>query len=289
MERIILNEKYFNELKLLDSSMSSYICLTKKGEIVKLFTPIYIKACYISNIDLEDKILNKGHYYISNEIVVPNAIIYNVNGEVCGYKTTRIMGRNLNEIEDNLSLSDKCDLNRFTMEHRILEEIVKKNKDIVFPDLCTCDNIIKSNNGRYKFIDYDGMQIGDYKAVQMSTTLDETRYDYSVSKYSKDDLFTKNLDKKSLILLYFLSTFNVNINMVGTINEFSKEKITLEEIFYDLGITDLELYDKVKRIFDDSVDNVYLEDTIERLAKDYKLQIEHVLPGGACIKRLIKR
>ena len=101
-------------------SDASYTFTTKKGEIIKLFTPLYLKACEVAGINLEDKILNKGHYYISNDIVVPNAIVYNINGQVCGYKIIRIIGKSLNEIESKLSLKYKCNLNSFTKEHRIL-------------------------------------------------------------------------------------------------------------------------------------------------------------------------
>ena len=65
----------------------------------------------------------------------------------------------------------------------------------------------------------DGLVLADAKV------LNEHNIDY------QKDLFTKNLDKKSLILLYFLCTFHVDLNKVGIISPVTKTVITLDEIF----------------------------------------------------------
>ena len=124
----------------------------------------------------------------------------------------------------------------------------------------------------------------------MSTSLGNQEKHY-IKKYLKgENLFNKNLDNKSLIILYFLDVFNINLNNIGLINPFTKKPITLENVFDELNLQDYRLYEKVSKIYNDNENNEYLGEDIERIAKDYKMTIlPYPMINGANVKRLIKK
>ena len=287
IKQTITNE-FISSLTKLTETDIAIIFMTKQGEIVKLFRPEILGFFSMVGLDYEGKILNRENYNISHEIIKPNTAYYDKSGRFCGFKTRHANGIDYNTLDSNLTLLERTNLEKYNKLYRRLERIVKKNKDIVFPDLCTCDNIFV-NGDNIELIDYDGMQIGKYKAASMSTSMHEEKYDYYVPKYWKRDLFTKNLDKKSLIILYFLTTFNVDLTKVGFINPFTKQPITLEEMFNLIGLEDYEMYDKVSKIFDDNVDNEYLGETVDKIAKDYNMTVYPESNNGIYLKKLIKK
>ena len=73
------------------------------------------------------------------------------------------------------------------------------------------------------------------------------------------------------------------------INPLDHKVITLGEIFNLIGLEDYEIYEKVSKIFDDSKDNEYLEDSIDKIEKDYSLFVYPESRNGIYLKRLIKR
>lgn len=287
LKQTITNE-FISSLTKITETDIAIIFMTKEGEIVKLFRPEILGFFSMVGLDYEGKVLNRENYSISHEIVKPNTAYYDKSGRFCGFKTRQAKGLDYNTIDTNLSLPERMDLERYNNLYRRLERIVKKNKDIVFPDLCTCDNIFIDGNN-IELIDYDGLQIGKYKAASMSTSMHEEKYNYYVPKYWKKDLFTKNLDKKSLIILYFLTTFNIDLTKVGFINPITKIPISLEEMFNIIGLEDYEMYDKVSKIFNDNVDNEYLGESVEKISKDYKMIVYPENRNGIYLKRLMKK
>jgi len=289
MKKQTLSNEYLQSLKLLTSNEFSQIFITKEGEIVKLFTPFYLNIYYnVVNVNLEAKLLNKDKNYISEEINKPNTIFYSRKGMAVGFKMKPAQGINYNYFIKKLSPQEEIDLPRLNNIHKNLEHIIKKNEDIVFPDICTLDNIFIDSKDQIELIDYDGMQIGKYKAIEISTTLDERKNNYYIPKYWQKELFTKNLDIKSLIVTYFLTVFHIDLNQVGVISPFTHNPITLDETFYIVGLDDYEIMDKVSKIFNGNVDNVYLEDSYDKLSKDYNLEI-HPISQNAYIKRLVRK
>ena len=288
MRKVILNDiKIISEISKTDSAK---IFLTSTGELLKLFLPEMLKLLNLINYDMEKKILSVDNYKMHNRIIKPNAGVYLNNGMFCGYLMNRAKGVDYNTFSNNATYKQLTDLEKYKVIHSQIENIVKKSPDIVFPDLCTCDNIFIDKES-VQLIDYDGFQVGNYPTMVMSTSLGNQEA-YYIKKYLKgDNLFNKNLDKKSLIILYFLDTFNIDLNKVGVINPFTRKPVTLANVFEEINLDDYRMYEKVSKIFDDSVDNEYLGEEIERLAKDYKLiMLEPNLKiNGAYIKRLIKK
>ena len=70
-------------------------------------------------------------------------------------------------------------------------------------------------NGNFKLIDYDGMQIKDNKSMVIARVLSSDGQYNKVSKYGNGHfLYTPELDKKSIIILYMIFVFHVSYNFV---------------------------------------------------------------------------
>ena len=183
MKKQTLTKEFLETLTPVSFNYTNRLYKTKEGEFVKIFTPIILNLYNSIHVNLEAKLLNKEKYFISEDIKTPNTIYYSQKGFAVGYKMKPAIGINYNEFDKTLTLQEELNLMRFNHIHKKLEEIVKKNKDIVFPDLCTCDNIHIGQKDKIELIDYDGLQIGKYKAIQMSTTLNELENNYYIPKY----------------------------------------------------------------------------------------------------------
>ncbi len=94
------------------------------------------------------------------------------------------------------------DLMSYAKIHSQIENNIKKGNKlgIVFPDLCTTENIRITEEEKVIFIDYDGLQIKEMPAVGFSDFLG-TPEEVLTSKYYDfgTGLFTKEIDIKSAI------------------------------------------------------------------------------------------
>lgn len=288
MKKRILTRNLINNLTLYKTTGNATIFKMKNGDILKIFSPFYLTMAKIGGINLERKIEDSEKVKLSDEIKKPVMSFYDEKNTFIGYSCNPATGISYNEREDTLSLSQREDLYMYGDIFTKLEKIVKES-DAVFPDLCTCDNIFIDENNNIQLIDYDGLQVGNQKVMQISTTLGDDRMYYN-SKYMKNDLFTKNLDKKSLILLYFLSAFNTNLNMVGKKIPETGEIITLDMFFEFLGIEDYDFMNKVSKIFNDKVENEYLGESLYDIAESYNMiAIPAPMRKGYYVKRLTRK
>ena len=88
------------------------------------------------------------------------------------------------------------------------------------------------------------------------------------------------------IFLYFVDVFGINLASVNRINPYTGQMITLDEIFYTINLQDLDIQQKVWKLYQTYIPNEFLGDDIYKLAEQYKL-VE--LFPNAPIKRLVKR
>lgn len=286
-------QKYnIKDLKLTGQILAcTYLSTTiklKDGSVIKLFKPEMLAALKDEGYDLEGKILNSENTTHSKEIVAPTSSVYYPNGSFAGYTMPYIRGISYNERDEKLTRKEHENLKMFAQNHSKLEKVLKDNPNIVFPDFCTCDNIIIEKSGNIRLIDYDGLQVDHFQSPSFSTTLGSIQ-EHTIDKYMNDDtLFTKELDKKSSIYLYFLSTFNVNLDKVGTINPISGKIITLQDIFMGINLDNPDLCHKVWKLFQDNKENEYLDDTVFDIADKYNLKIINQY-GHNYHKRLSKK
>lgn len=239
-----------------------------------MFNPNFLFDQKLGGIDIEAKILDAVELKHSPEIIVPNYAAYDNCGRFLGYNCDPAKGIDYNTYYDNLSIKQHCDLISFATIHSRIESVIKKNPNIVFPDLCTVDNIFIDANKNVSFIDYDGLQVGKHRSVSISTNLGNPKqYIFKPKYFNRQILFTKELDKKSLIMLYFTSVFNIDLNKVGTIDPFDGKPITLDDVFSILNLDDPDLCHKVWKLFQDNQPNEYLGNDMFRIADKYDLKV----------------
>ena len=285
----VVQKKDIKVVKELYSSDSSKVYRTADGSVLKIFTPFVFKLYNVAGVSLEEKIVNSGRIESLPEVIIPTAAVYDED-KFIGYTMKYVKGQTYNELEDKLTIGQRTNLKMYAHIYHKLENIVSRgnSKGIIFPDLCTTDNIIITPDGRIRLIDYDGLQIGKYKTVGISSNIGE-QSQYLIPKYQKDFLFNSNLDKKSLIELYFLDAFNTNIEIVGCYNPFIGRRITLDDIFENLGLEDDDLKHKVWKCFQADVDNDFLGDDVDRIADLYRLVILPQSFGKFYFKKLVKK
>lgn len=286
MEKVILEDLEIRDQ--IYNSETSFAFELSNGKILKVYTPFSLAVYNKCNIKLERKILDAKPLLNVPEIIVPESAVYNDKG-FCGYISKKAEGIDYNEYDNRLSLADRGNLKMYADNYTKLESIVKRGNEagIVFPDLCTCDNIFVDANGNFSLIDYDGLQVGNYVTPILSTSLGE-QDQYFCSKYCKNYLFTPELDKKSLIILYFLETFNVNLNTVGKINPVTNTKVTLDFIFNTIGLDDYDIQNKVWKCLQSKYKNEFLGDDVYRVAECYDMTA-FPIGDGKHLKKLIKK
>ena len=99
-------------------------------------------------------------------------------------------------------------------------------------------------------------------------------------------LFTKEINIRSAIFLYFVDVFGINLASVNRINPYTGQMVTLDEIFSIINLQDVDIQQKVWKLYQTYIPNEFLGDDIYKLAEQYKL-VE--LFPNAPIKRLVKR
>ena len=219
MQKYYLNDLFKDmviEIGESETKTATIYYLPRTNQVLKVFQPKFLYFLKSIGINMEEKILLSEKLNISPEIIKPTSIVYDNNGNFIAYTTPYQKEKNFNQWDINSTLSEKEDLSRYAKIHYNIEKIVKNSPDIVMPDLCSCDNILVGKNDTIKLIDYDGLQTKNIPTFSISSSLGDQLQYFNSSKYYQGRLFTKELDKKSLIILYFFSAFNVDLNKVGT-------------------------------------------------------------------------
>ena len=289
MKKKILQEHDLRGSKVLAQTETARIIQLNNGSILKFYHQGVVEIQKLINIDVEAKILAAEPIKHSPEILIPTSAVYLPNGKFCGYIMPRANGIDFNSYDDRLTVEQREDLSKYAEMHYKLESILRRNPNIVFPDFCTCDNIFVDSQNNIQLIDYDGLQVGAHRTLSISTSLGESAALLDNPKYCIDRrFFTKEVDKKSSIILFYLTAFNIDLNKVGMINPCTGRKITLDDIFQCLNLDDPDICHKTYKIFNDNQTNEYLGKDIFNLAEKYNM---HIISnsGNISIKRLTKK
>lgn len=273
MKKILIDDLYSKLSQILSEKEGKSIVYSMKGGMIaKIFDTDYLNRLLDIGYNLEEKILNSKTIEEVPEIIVPSAPIYMSNGNFVGYTMPEAEGISYDEYNNGKLKYDyksSCDLYRYASEFSKLENIIKKSNDIVYPDILSRNNTFFDGDN-FQFIDYDGIQVNGYLSQTSSSSLGR-KSDYQNTKYMNGNLFNKNLDIKSLIYLYFYTVFGVDLGKIDNEYSFDKE-YAIESIFNDLCIDDEELKEKVFRLYSDEP-NIYLGDTVNKIADNYKMDI----------------
>lgn len=289
MKKRIIYINTFKSGKLLSKGEDATVIELNDRSVLKVFHPETIDICKKCGVDVESKILNAVPIKNSPEILVPTSAAYYEDGAFLGYTMSRASGISFNMYDKNLTIEQRRDLKKYASVHHKLESVLRRNKDIVFPDFCTCDNIFIDKRGNIQFIDYDGLQVGKHRTMSLSTSLGDAEDIIKNPKYfTRDMYYTKDLDKRSSIILYFLCAFNVNLTKVGQIDPTTGRTVTLDDVFSAINLDDLDVCHKVWKIFQDNESNEFLGDDVFRISEKYDLNL--LVPGeGFYIKKLTKK
>lgn len=289
MRRFNLTNELINNSQLISASDFSYVFKMTNGNYLKLFSDKSLLAYKEIKVNLEDKLNSANKLGITNDIVKPCAVAY-FRGEAVGYEISPANGINFNQYDDTLTLQDRLDLYAYADVHKKIEDIVRTNKNIVVPDLCSCDNIYIDQNHNITLIDYDGMQIGPYRSFMISSLLGVQRDIVENPKYFNKEtgLYSKTLDIRSSIILYFITALNVNLTSVGVTAPGEKEPITLDFIFNTINLDDPDICHNVWKMFQKDQKEEFLENTVYEIAEKYNLTVAGMY-NGILRKQLIKK
>lgn len=286
MKKKVLHDYDLRKGKLMAETETATVIRLNNGSVLKLFRPDILQHSTIVN--MEQKILDAVPIKHSPEILVPTAAVYSEQGNFAGYIMPSASGQSYNDLDDSLSIPQRENLTKYAHTHAKLEKVLKRNKDIVFPDFCTCDNIFIDNNGNVQFIDYDGLQIGGHRSLSVSTSLGMPEQILSPKYINSDCFFSKELDKRSSIILYFLSTFNMDVTKIGMVNPETGLPVTFDDFFSCIELDDPDVCHKVWKLFQDDQPNEYLGDDVYRIADKYDMKVVAVV-GDKYIKKLYKK
>lgn len=266
MEKVELTNINFKKIKILKKSPISKVFLLDEKEVVKVYNSSYLKGINRRRA-LERKIQASSTIKLK-ELVLPKKIVL-INGNFAGYTMEYIKGESYLDI----AIAPYRNLDLINKEYLEIEKIIKKfhKEGIIVPDLLNLTNIIVTEEG-LRFIDYDGMQIRDNKASSVSKILKKDIRHSSTIKYCNHlGLYTEELDKKSLLILYILITFN---NLINDINMDNNRFEKIDKLLEELNISQ---EDKLKEIIDKAynprsdIKNEYLEEAVKEIGKKYVL------------------
>ena len=279
-------KEFLNEnkgYKILKRCKDTTIIKLPNGELLKILDDKLLKIISSTGYNLETRLSEMENLTGFTNFSWPTIMLEDKN-IVKAYTMPYIPGVDFTDYYENI-----FDLTSYANLHSQIENNIKdgNNTGIVFPDLCTTENIRITADGKVFFIDYDGLQIKQMPAVGFSDflgtpreVLSEKYYDYT------SGLSTKELDKKSAIFLYFVDVFGINLAAVNRINPETGRIITLDEIFSIINLNDSDIQQKVWKLFQPAIANEFLGNELYTLAEKYKL----VMPSpNASIKTLIKK
>ncbi len=279
-------KEFLNEnkgYKILKRCKDTTIIKLPNGELLKILDDGLLKIISNTGYNLEARLNEVKNLSGFTNFPWPTIMLEDED-IVKAYVMPCIPGVDFTDYYENI-----FDLTSYANIHSQIEKNIKdgNNIGIVFPDLCTTENIRITDDDKVFFIDYDGLQIKQMPAVGFSDflgtpkeVLKEKYYDY------KSNLFTKELDIKSAIFLYFVDVFGINLAAVNRINPQTGKIITLDDIFSMINLDDVDVQQKVWKLFQSSIPNEFLGDSLYKLAEKYKL----VTPfPNAPTKMLIKK
>ncbi len=269
-KRVIWN--YDSRNKMSESSTACVYNLND-GSILKIFNPNFILQMRGTIYDVEKKILDAKPILNSPEILVPTSAAYRLDGSFMGYTMKMARGTNCIQHDSRLTVSQREDLHMYAKDHARIEAILQRNPNIVFPDVCTLSNLFFDDTGNISLIDYEGLQVDKHGAVSISSALgDPKQYPFN-PKYCRNGYYTKELDKKSAIILYFSRTFQISLNTVGQVLPYTNRGVTLDDVFNFIQLDDPDLCPQGWKAVCSDQPKDFLGDTVYKIADKYDMHV----------------
>ena len=86
--------------------------------------------------------------------------------------------------------------------------------------------------------------------------------------------------------VYFVDVFGINLASVNRLNPYTGQIVTLDEIFSIINLQDVDIKQKVWKLYQQSVPNEFLGEDVYKLAEKNRLA---ELFSGAPIKMLVRK
>ncbi len=277
MDRVDLTKENFKDMEL-KSQTTSLVCF-KDNLVYKVFNPQIVELNTAKKRVEYSTDLNLYH------IERPKDLLY-MKDKFIGFSSYKIEGVELNKYLYNVLPSGAYyNLEILAYIFKDLEKIVTKANEegIVMPDLGSLQNILITKKGLF-YVDYSGLQVRDARTSDISTLLVNNCWSkmFDCNKYFNEDLlFTPEIDKATIIHLFFALAFRINLK-----NYDFKEAHVLKEVFEKkFNIMDRELMYKVWLLYQDNYANEFIADYLEELAHSYKIEADY----KRGIRRLVRR
>lgn len=256
------------------SLIENGVCLSNKNDGTKVFkiNDKQIIKTFLFDVSLnekiEKKVMGSVKFNFSENFTLPTASIYTEDNQFYGYVTNFVDGNN--DSDYYTALKNKKNLLMATKLYMKIEECIKNNPDIVFPDLSNLSNIVVDKAGNPNFIDFDGFQIGDYKSSSISSCVYYDRF-LNSSKYCYNNIFSKNLDKLSLIHIYFKLVFGINFEFVESFPIYMPVEQKINTLMKLINLNNSDFKNKLCLLFNNCSENEYLDDLPLEIAENYVL------------------
>ncbi len=201
---------------------------------------------------IERNILQANRYNIPEEFYIPTSAVYTENGFV-GYTQEYFRGNNIIDHYNSLfPVVGTYTLNGILEPYKKLNSALKRTPMIVCPDIATSGNVLVDDYDYIAITDYAGLQIGRRPSTDISCQLisqyktiqEQVQDNLEYTKYMDKDLFTKELDKRSLLIMLLRDILNVDLprlELVANIAPFDLRKRKLLEIKLKLQIIAVQL------------------------------------------------
>lgn len=269
--------------KVLKRCQDTTIIQLSNGELLKILDDELLEILSDTGFGLEERLNEVQNLSKNINFALPTRKLES-NGIVNAYTMPYIPGVDFTDYYENT-----FDLMCYAKIHFQIENNIKEGNKLglVFPDLCTTENIRITNEGKVFFIDYDGLQIKEMPAVGFSDFLGMPEEVLSSKYYDfETGLFTKEIDIKSAIFLYFVDVFGINLASVNRLNPYTGQIVTLDEIFSIINLQDVDIKQKVWKLYQQSVPNEFLGEDVYKLAEKNRLA---ELFSEAPIKMLVRK
>lgn len=254
----MLKQEYINEndetLELIKEKTSGKIYKLNDGRVAKILSYAALFCYDTLGVDIYKKLCDSS---ILEELNISLPVSAIMSNSVCvGYTMDKRDYKNIKDLE-NKSLEERIKI------HRQINDIVRKSNKlgVIFTDLLSGDNILVDENKNIIIDEIDNAQILNHSSISVSKKLGDQKRIIELPKYydEKTMLFTSELDKKSLMYLFFKDVLN-----------FDMDENSLSIIEQDINNK------KLKKIIESNIsDNImgtYLDEFYNIIEKKYELK-----------------
>ena len=287
--------KDINITGCLHSGEGSNVYTLDDGRLYKVYNPIFIESCDTFGDSVDARIDAFDMLKGIDEVNIPISKVINDDGSCNSYTMGKVDGLDANSYEDTLTIEDRANLELYRDLYCKIETVIKKmhRLGVINPDLLTLDNIFILPDGSIKFIDVDSFQLPGFHTLAMSTSLGNPLKYFNPKYMDEFMVFNKELDKTSLVMLYFLWTFHIDFNQIGYVNPLNGHIINFDELFNTINLDDPDIIRKVKSTIEDNSSGCYFGSCAKKIAEQYSATVMrnplNMIFGGNTYVKTLKR